>query len=172
MNFARYVGVSIASLLLAVPLSAAAATFSLFAKIDGVQAGTSSGGSGTGVMDYDDGTNTLKWNISFSGLEAGTTAAHFHGPAAPGMNAGIQVTIPLGASANMTSGNLLGSATITDAQAADLLSKLWYINIHSAKFGSGEIRGQVEVVPLPAALWLLGSALVGLFGYARRYGKA
>jgi hypothetical protein len=36
-----------------------------------------------------------------------------------------------------------GSATLTDAQAADLLAGKDYINIHTAANPGGEIRGQV-----------------------------
>jgi hypothetical protein len=36
-----------------------------------------------------------------------------------------------------------GSATLTDAQAADLLAGRYYINIHTAATPAGEIRGQV-----------------------------
>jgi hypothetical protein len=36
-----------------------------------------------------------------------------------------------------------GTATLTDAQAADLQGGLWYINIHTNANRGGEIRGQV-----------------------------
>jgi hypothetical protein len=36
-----------------------------------------------------------------------------------------------------------GTATLTDAQAADLQAGRWYINIHTAANRGGEIRGQV-----------------------------
>ena len=36
-----------------------------------------------------------------------------------------------------------GSATLTDAQAADLQGGKWYVNVHTAGHKSGEIRGQV-----------------------------
>jgi hypothetical protein len=36
-----------------------------------------------------------------------------------------------------------GSATLTDAQAVDLLAGRYYINIHTAANPPGEIRGQV-----------------------------
>lgn len=119
-------------------------------------------------MTYDDVSNQLNWNISFSGLLAGTTASHFHGPAAPGVNGGVQVTIPLGTSLGMTSGTLVGMATLTATQETQLLSDLWYINIHTSLYPGGEIRGQVQVVPIPAAVWLFGSGLLGLVALARR----
>ncbi len=36
-----------------------------------------------------------------------------------------------------------GSATLTDAQAADLVAGKYYVNIHTAANPGGEIRGQV-----------------------------
>ena len=36
-----------------------------------------------------------------------------------------------------------GSATLTDAQAADLMAGKMYINIHTEANKGGEIRGQV-----------------------------
>src|SRR3990172_789407 len=52
------------------------------------------GGGGSAGLTYDSATNMLTWNISFSNLSgSGATLAHFHGPAMPGVDAGIQVTI-------------------------------------------------------------------------------
>ena len=56
------------------------------------------------------------------------------------------------------------------AQETDLLAGNWYVNIHTAQFGGGEIRGQVtaEAVPVPATLGLLGLSIAGLGVIARR----
>ncbi len=53
-------------------------------------------------------------------------------------NAGVAVAIP-----NATASPVEGSATLTDAQAADLVAGKYYINIHTAANPGGEIRGQV-----------------------------
>jgi len=37
-----------------------------------------------------------------------------------------------------------GSATLTDAQAADLAAGNYYVNVHTAANKDGEIRGQIE----------------------------
>ena len=154
--------------LLSIPASAA--TINLFASIDGAQAnagaGTGSPGTGTGIMTYDDITNLLSWNITYSGLSGTPTVSHFHGPATAGTNAGVQVDIA--ANSGGIASPMIGSAAISDLQEADLLAELWYINIHSTSDPSGEIRGQVGVVPVPPALWLFGSGLLGLVGMARR----
>ena len=44
---------------------------------------------------------------------------------------------------NATSSPVEGSATLTDAQAADLMAGKYYVNIHTAANPGGEIRGQV-----------------------------
>jgi CHRD domain len=97
-----------------------------------------SAGTGTADIDYDPASKKLSWKVTYSGLSGPATAAHFHGPAAAGANAGVAVAIP-----NATSSPVEGSATLTDAQAADLMGGKYYINIHTAANPGGEIRGQV-----------------------------
>ena len=94
-------------------------------------------GAGNAAVTYDTATKKVSWKLSYSGLTGAATAAHFHGPAEPGKNAGVAVPIP-----NQASGTE-GSATLTDAQAADLLAGRYYVNIHTAANPAGEIRGQV-----------------------------
>jgi hypothetical protein len=89
-----------------------------------------SGGSGT--------ADVLTWKVSYSGLTGPATAAHFHGPAEPGKNAGVMVPIQ-----NITTSPAEGSATLSDAQAADLMAGRYYVNVHTAANPGGEIRGQV-----------------------------
>jgi CHRD domain-containing protein len=95
-------------------------------------------GTGTADLDYDPATKKLSWKLTYTGLSGPATAAHFHGPAEAGKNAGVAVAIP-----NATSSPVEGSATLTDAQAADLVAGKYYINIHTAANPGGEIRGQV-----------------------------
>lgn len=113
--------------------------------------------TGFAIVDYNDVTNLLEWNITYNGLVGVQTAAHFHGPAPAGVNAGVRVNIGVG-------NPLIGNAVISDAFEAELLAGLWYVNIHSTVFPGGEIRGQV--VPTPGALALAGIA--GLIGIRRR----
>jgi hypothetical protein len=95
-------------------------------------------GTGTADIDYDPATKKLSWKLTYSGLSGPATAAHFHGPAEAGKNGGVAVAIP-----NATSSPAEGSATLTDAQAADLTSGKYYVNVHTAANPGGEIRGQV-----------------------------
>jgi hypothetical protein len=97
------------------------------------------GSKGTGSADvtYDTVSMKLTWTVTFSGLTGNATMAHFHGPAEAGKNAGVAVPIP------GTASPMAGSATLTDAQAADLMAGKWYVNVHTADNKGGEIRGQV-----------------------------
>ena len=97
-----------------------------------------SAGTGTAEIDYDAATKKLSWKLTYSGLSGPATAAHFHGPAEPGKNAGVAVAIP-----NAVETPAEGSAILTDAQAADLTAGKYYINVHTAANPGGEIRGQV-----------------------------
>ena len=94
-------------------------------------------GSGTVTATYDTSTKQLAWDGSYSGLTGPATAAHFHGPAEPGKNAGVAVPIAPATSP------LHGSATLTDAQASDLMAGSWYVNIHTEANKGGELRGQL-----------------------------
>src|SRR6201992_3224704 len=86
-----------------------------------------SAATGTADIDYDAASKKLTWKLTYSGLTGPATAAHFHGPAEAGKNAGVQVAIP-----GATSSPAEGSATLTDAQAADLASGKLYVNVHTA----------------------------------------
>jgi hypothetical protein len=97
-----------------------------------------SAATGTADIDYDPASKKLSWKLSYSGLSGPATAAHFHGPAESGKNAGVAVAIP-----NATTSPVEGSATLTDAQAADLEGGKYYVNVHTSANPGGEIRGQV-----------------------------
>ncbi len=117
--------------------------------IDGEQAnqgnGTGSLATGTGTYSLDTTNNVLTWTVSYqSDVLSGTvTAAHFHGPAPAGTNAGVQVSI---GTANPAS----GTTNLTITQTKEIINDLWYVNVHTTAFPGGEIRGQVlgsECVP-------------------------
>jgi len=102
---------------------------------------TASSGTGTCTVSYDPATKMLSWEGSFSGLTGPATAAHFHGPAEAGKNAGV--LIPISEKDKPFTSPFKGSATLTDAQAADLEKGMLYVNVHTAANPGGEIRGQV-----------------------------
>ncbi len=101
--------------------------------------------SGMGMVTLVTDTNEISWVIEYENLTGDIVSpgAHFHGPAGPGSNAGIQIFLSTGNPSEPPSGTLAGGAVLDDQQEADLLAGLWYVNIHTALNGSGEIRGQV-----------------------------
>ena len=94
-------------------------------------------GSGMAEATLNKETNVLKYRITYDGLSGPATGAHFHGPAAAGTNAPI--VLPFGSTASP----IEGTATLTPAQAADLMAGRWYANVHTAANPGGEIRGQM-----------------------------
>ncbi len=94
-------------------------------------------GTGTADITYDTASKKLTWKITYTGLTGPATMAHFHGPAEAGKNAPVAVPIAPATSPSE------GSATLTDAQATDLMSGKYYINVHTEANKGGEIRGQV-----------------------------
>ena len=91
--------------------------------------------TGTAEIKVDTAAKTISWMIKSKDLTGPVTAAHFHGPAADGANAPPEIDISKSVDA--------GTAPITDAELADLKAGKMYVNLHTAKFPDGEIRGQV-----------------------------
>ena len=98
-------------------------------------------GSGTVTVTFDPATKQLSWEGSYSGTTGPVTAAHIHGPAEPGKNAGVVMWIS--EKGQPFPSPFKGSATLTDAQASELMSGQYYINIHTAANPGGELRGQL-----------------------------
>jgi hypothetical protein len=94
-------------------------------------------GKGTCAATLDTTDHKLNYDITYSGLTGAATAAHFHGPAESGKNAGI--VVPL----SPPTSPIKGTATLTDAQQADLMAGKWYANVHTAANPQGEIRCQM-----------------------------
>lgn len=94
------------------------------------------GGKLYAVLDRN--TRLLRWKLDYSGLSGVATAGHFHGPAAIGANA--PALLSLGTQLRSPQE---GRATLTPAQAADLLAGRWYVSLRTAAYPAGEIRGQL-----------------------------
>ncbi len=97
-----------------------------------------SAGMGQLQAEFDKATKTLRFTLRYSGLSGPVKAAHFHGPAEAGKNAGVALGIN-----NAGESPVQGSAVLTADQAADLLAGKWYVNVHTAANPGGEVRGQV-----------------------------
>lgn len=96
-----------------------------------------SAGTGKAEVSYDDASHMLTWTITYSGLTGDATAAHFHGPAKEGENAGPMIPI------TQLDSPMKGSATLTEDQSQALTGGKMYVNVHTAKYPDGEIRGQL-----------------------------
>jgi Cu/Zn superoxide dismutase len=97
---------------------------------------TDSKGKGTADVTVDTAAKKVMWTVKVDGLTGAATAAHIHGPAAKGAKAAPEI--------DMSKTIMDGSAAITDAQIADIKAGKTYVNVHTAKFPDGEIRGQLE----------------------------
>ena len=111
--------------------------------------------AGIGIMDisYSKETRILNWSVTWSGLTGPVTLMHIHGLAPRGYFANPVLNIIAGSNAiaapNATlypatgkfSGTMLADGFIVKEQ--DLLNGLYYMNIHTAANGGGEIRGQI-----------------------------
>jgi hypothetical protein len=151
MKFASIVAVSaLASLLAVAPSAAATQTYT--APLTGAAEVPANDSAGIGQVsaDFDTETKLLKWNITYEDLTGPATAAHFHGPADPDVNAPPVIPVDeadlaAGVAEDNKSGSISGEATLSDEQAADLRAGKWYFNIHTAAYPEGELRGQLPI---------------------------
>jgi hypothetical protein len=125
------------ALVAALPARAEMATYKAMLNAASEVPPNTSTATGEITATFDSATKKLSWQGSYKGLTSPETAAHFHGPAAAGTNAGVAV--PVDAKASPFS----GSAMLTDPQAADLMAGKWYFNVHTDRNKGGEIRGQL-----------------------------
>jgi len=126
-------------------LSGCAAPMMFAGTMDGGQEAPPTRSAGTGTVNATvyPTTRAMSYTINYTGLSGPATAGHFHGPAAPGANAGVITPFP------GTASPISGSATLTPAQMDDLTAGKWYANLHTAANPGGEIRGQVQQGVLP-----------------------
>jgi CHRD domain len=99
-------------------------------------------GAGAARATLDTATGKLVWDVTYSGLTGPAKAAHIHGPAGPGQNAGVVVPLK-----GDLASPIRGSAILTAAQTADLEAGKYYVNIHTAANKGGELRGQLQPAP-------------------------
>lgn len=141
-------------------------------------------GYGEATVLFDDVTGDLTWSLFFQDLSspiggAGPTAHIHNGPVDGNGPIVIFLDDPMTSLIDgngKTEGIYLGAVDVDDLDNGDdivnwLLTGQLYFNLHTTNNPSGEIRGQilpafVNVIPVPAAAWLFGSALV-LLGWLK-----
>jgi hypothetical protein len=128
MRFSLFVAAAAAGLLAASAASAQMVHYT--AKLSGA-AGVKGSGD---VMAMLEG-KTFTYTVNYKDLTGPAVAAHFHDAPAPGGNG------PPIVPASVTPSPIKGSATLTDAQIADLNAGKVYFNVHTSANPSGEIRG-------------------------------
>lgn len=103
-----------------------------------------SNGSGTATLNLTD--EGLAFKLSVDGLNDSISAAHFH-RAPMGVNGGVVRTITNDFDGNTAVGLWTpdDSEPLTDSLIIDLLAGNLYLNVHTASYPAGEIRGQVHL---------------------------
>jgi hypothetical protein len=160
MSLRHAMKVVVAAVVMLFGVSTAQAAIQQYEAImDGLQEvpPNASPGSGLVTFDFDTVSNVLTLTSgNYQGLIAPVTAAHIHGPAAPGNNAGV--IIPLGHTGGTAGMLSMSPAVLTMDQVGWLQGGLLYVNVHTSTFPGGEIRGQILLVPTPGALAAFGLA--------------
>ena len=99
-----------------------------------------SAATGNVTVNLNRSTGAVTVTGQFNNLVSNATAAHIHGPAAPGQIAPPLITLTVPAA---MSGTITGNGTMSDVQMTDMLGGMTYVNIHSSTYPEGEIRAQI-----------------------------
>lgn len=113
------------------------------AVLQGGQEVPSSGSSGTGDVyyTYDEESNVLQLDITYSGLDGTVTSAHVHNGEA-GTNGGV--VEPLNIATGDEYGTFSGSITLSAANEEAFIRGDLYVNIHTSAASTGEVRAQLN----------------------------
>lgn len=171
--------------LAAMPMLADAAIVTYSFNLDGSQETPPNGSlaAGSAQVTIDDVLDTISFAAVALNLQGSPVAAHIH--VAPAGVAGpvvFDLAANLDAFGPVTIGPIVlansvafgGEGKALPAGLGALINAApweYYLNLHTDLFPGGEIRGQLAAapVPVPAAVWLFGSALAGLGVVRRRF---
>ena len=179
--------VAAAAALLLLPLAAQATVYQFNASLAGSNETVPNAATATGVatLFYNDFNTALltddKYSFSLSafGLTGVASGYHIHAAAPAGMNAGVVVNLAAAPFLSLNAGGslLVGGSGVAPPNASflgHLQASLAYVNLHTAAFPGGEIRGQliqVSAVPEPSAYAMLGAGMLVIGAIARRRAK-
>jgi MYXO-CTERM domain-containing protein len=173
--------------------AAVAAPITYVATLNGPTEGTTSPGTGTGLVIFDPTANTLFVSETFSGLLSPTTASHIHCCTATALtgSAGVATQLPSfsGFPLGVTSGSFSQTFDLTNASSwnpafitahggttagaeaaleAGLAAEEAYLNIHTTQFPGGEIEGFLTPAPEPSTFGLALFGFAGLVAWRRK----
>jgi len=116
---------------------------------------------GTGTASVTLTGLTVNYNINVANVTLAPVAQHIHTGAA-GVAGGVVINLP----GTWVGGNLVGSTTTDVATANALVAnpQLFYVNVHTADFGAGAVRGQLAAVAAAPVPTLSEWVLYGLAG--------
>jgi hypothetical protein len=99
---------------------------------------------------------------SYQDLLGNSSAISINGPAGYGTNAAVILVLTL-ASPGTTSGTFSGNGTLSGANMTAMINTDTYINLRSNVYPSGEIRGQIVLIPEPSSAALVALSSLGGF---------
>jgi hypothetical protein len=167
-------GLATAALMAAAPAWASLDTYTAFLYGSNEVGGGDADGFGVATLIIDNAALQVSWSIAAMNIDFPLTGAHIH--AAP---AGVNGSVIVSFNSMLTGEAMFDAdlASITPTNADD-----FYVNLHTAAYPGGAIRGQLEYVgtaspptppvpePATTAMMLAGLGLVGWIGARRRNG--
>lgn len=96
--------------------------------------------SGSAVVEVDAASGRVSVAGTYRGMTSTVSGSHLHGLASSEATAGVLFGLD---NTGGTSGRFWGSAFLSQPELEGLLSGMTYLNIHTTRNGSGEIRAQV-----------------------------
>jgi hypothetical protein len=143
MKLALVAGAATALLLAGLGTAASQTTYKLKATLTASQetpkAKSNGTGTFTGTLIEKGKKKTLTWKLTFKGLTGSAAAAHIHlgkrGVAGP---VAVALCGPCKSGAH-------GTAKLTEKIVSAIEHHGAYVNVHTAKYKNGEIRGQISV---------------------------